>query len=394
MSFKLRKFKNSPYWSARITTPEGHRFDRSTKCEKKSDAKVVAERWDREAALQSHSVTLTDALVHLREKKQRARRSESTIERFELAAGHLLGFFGEDREIHSIKLVDTTAYIDHRRKSRMTTRLGKPINVAGANDRTIALELGHLVAALERCAQLELYQGHPKAIWPPELSKKANARKRWLTHEEYLRLLPELAPTTGYYREQRHGDGRKGGAEVRRQWIQHKDGMGHDWRPFLKMYCYTGMRSGELFIVTAEDVEDGMLHVRGYKTTYATDRGDRYVPIHDEIKGLVEARVQEHPTGPLFPLTSPDLKSQQRAFLRALAKACERVGIEKVNENDLRRTFASWCKQGGVPEWDCTEWMGHTSSKMVREVYAHGSPEAGKKLIAKLPSTGDVAKLS
>ena len=376
MSFKLRKFKNSPYWSARITTPEGHRFDRSTKCEKKADAKVVAERWDREAAsIQSVPVALSEALVHLREKKQRAKRSEATIERFDLAAGHLLGFFGEDTEIHSIKLRDTTAYIDHRRKSRMTTRLGKPLRKKGAGDSTIAKELSHLVSALERCAQLDLYRGSPKAIWPPELSKKAGVCTRWLTQQEYLKLLPALGPITGYHR---------GG-----KWIEQKDTTGRDWRPYLRMYVFTGMRSGELFRITARDVQDGMLHVRGTKTAYISTKGDRFVPIADEIKELVRGQVREHPRGPIFPITSPNLHAWQKSFLRAMARACDRVGIEPVTENDLRRTFASWCKQGGVAEWTVIEWMGHSSSQMVREVYAHGSPESGKREMAKLPSFGN-----
>jgi integrase len=37
---------------------------------------------------------------------------------------------------------------------------------------------------------------------------------------------------------------------------------------------------------------------------------------------------------------------------------------------DLRRTFASRCAQSGVPEFHTVKLMGHTSSAMVRKVYA------------------------
>ncbi len=388
MSFTLRRRKGHKYWEARIVPPEGRRYrwDKNTHCERKSDARVVAERWDKEASLSRHRVDLAEALSLLRQKKKRAKRRPGTLERFDLACAFLLGYFGEDRNITTIELEDTGNYIDHRRRPRQTTRLGRPVTVPGVADRTIAIELGHLVSALQRCAELKRYTGIPKAVWPPELSKKSGTRKHRLSYQQYQELLPGVGPTTGYFRAQRFGAGVHGGGEHRRQWIQHDKPMGNDWREHLTTYVYTGMRAGELYLVEASDVGEITIHIRGYKTAHATTAGDRHVPIHDDLRPILDRRCRAHPTGPLFPLTSPSLKSQERAFWRVLEKASRRAGIPQTNENDLRRTFASWCKDAKVAEWTVVEWMGHTSSKMVREVYAHGSEEAGAEEMAKLPS--------
>ena len=55
---------------------------------------------------------------------------------------------------------------------------------------------------------------------------------------------------------------------------------------------------------------------------------------------------------------------------RDLHAACERAEIAPVSPNDLRRTFATWQAEAGVPEAVTASLMGHTSSAMIRRVYA------------------------
>jgi integrase len=78
--------------------------------------------------------------------------------------------------------------------------------------------------------------------------------------------------------------------------------------------------------------------------------------------------------------------AQERAWLRALRRGCERAGIPHASTNDLRRTFCSWCRQRGVPLEDCIDWLGHASEQMAREVYSHQSREVGLQHIQKLPT--------
>jgi len=73
---------------------------------------------------------------------------------------------------------------------------------------------------------------------------------------------------------------------------------------------------------------------------------------------------------------------------RDLAQACERAGIPKVTPNDLRRTFATWLAEAGVPELVTASLLGHTNSAMVRRVYACIGGEAKRSAVARLPALG------
>jgi integrase len=365
--FSLRK--RGGVWHARfrVADREG-RYERSTRCAKKADAAIVAERWDREASLQSDHVTLERACELYHEKLQRKGAKRLTLERFELSAGHLIGFFGKDRPLDTIRLHDTTAYMDHRRQPRtVDDKRGFKRAMPPAGDRTIAIELGHFQSVLQRCFELELYSRSPKAIWPPELQKGSNKKKRWLTDAEFRAMRVKL---------QAH---QTGGAPQQ------------DWSEHFAVLVYTGMRAGELYLPTADDIDGDQLNVQTVKTS-RTGRGYRVIPIHPEIAPILKRRAERARSGaPLFPIDSKSqgddhkrLKAQERAPLRALHRAAKALGIERVSENDLRRTFASWCRQDGVPETDVLDWMGHTSSRMIREVYAQSSAEHGTRQMQRL----------
>jgi integrase len=123
-----------------------------------------------------------------------------------------------------------------------------------------------------------------------------------------------------------------------------------------------------------------------------TEGAKRQVPIAEEAREAVLRRVHAAgPDGKLFPLTSTGkkaLENQKRAWLRALRGACKRAKVGHASTNDLRRTFCSWAWQAGVPEDVVVRWMGHTSAKMVREVYGQPSKEQGAREIAKMPKRG------
>jgi integrase len=371
MSYQLRAPRpgKSKYWQAIITTPDGKESERSTRCRRKSEARVVAERWDQEAAVSRHQVTLGEALEAWRAAKIDQKASESTLEVLELKAGHLLGFFGPERLADSVRLADTVAYLRKRRGD-------------GVLDATVELELRELRGAFRHLRRHELYDRDPATIWPGTELKRSAKRTRWLALSEYERLLLAMAGTKGYFREQRHGDGARGGSERRRQWIAHEEAMGQDWRDHLTVYCYVGLRFREIYKIEAPHIVASHLDVQGSKTAGAARR----VPLHPAALEVLQRRAAERPRGPLFPMESPNLPAQKRAWLRALSRACERCQLAHASTNDLRRTFCSWAFQTGVAEGLVVKWMGHGSNRMVREVYAQASDEQGMEAIAKLPS--------
>lgn len=338
MSYHLRKYKHWPkFWYARITRPDGTRTNwKSTRKERKSDARIVAEQWDSAATTGNRIVTLAEAYQYLAEHMERKKDSNATMEVLSLKASHITSFMGQQRDIASIGLLDTEAYLDMRRK-------------AGREDSTIAKELGYLLGALYRCKRLKLYHGDPASLWPDVLAKVFAGRKRWLPWSEYLALIDTILP---------------------------------QWRDHLIVYVSTGVRFSELYTLRARGVRGGWLHIEGTKT----DESDRKIPLSVEAAEALKRRVEASANGVLFPLASPDLESQKRAWLRALGKACKRAGLAHASTNDLRRTFCSWAWHHGVDERVVVGWMGHRSSRMVREVYAQPSREQGEREAAKMPS--------
>ncbi len=148
------------------------------------------------------------------------------------------------------------------------------------------------------------------------------------------------------------------------------------------MYASTGVRFSELYSLRSSFVRGGWLHIDGTKT----DGSKRDIPLSEEAAEALARRVKQTTDGVLFPLTSPDLDSQKRAWLRALAGACRRLKLAHASTNDLRRTFCSWAHHLGVPEQTVVGWMGHMSSRMVREVYSQPSRKVWADEMAKMPS--------
>lgn len=370
MSYRLRgpRGAKGKYWSAIITPPDGPSWEKSTGCERKTEARVVAQRWDREAALSRNQISIEKALEALREHMIDKRDSPERMEMLALKAAHLLGFFTRERPIDAIQRADTTAYVRHRR-------------VQGVSDTTIGMELGFLRAALWHLRENDLYDGDPSKIYPDDILEPAEPRKTWLTLDQWERLYLAMGPVRGYYRKQPKGERY---ADRETQWIDHDEGLGRDWRELLVVYSFTGMRRREPYRMEATHVDGDHIAIPGTKTAGAKRR----IPMHEMVQPIFEQRASDHPSGPLFPITSPTMKAQEVAWNRALRKGAKRAGIPHVSTNDLRRTFCSWCWQDGIDLDICVSWLGHASRKMVEMVYAHMSKEAGRAHMAKLRKPG------
>ena len=335
----LRPRGRHRYWGVRISLPGQPTKERSTKCTRKSDARRVADRLHSEAAASVTRITLLEAIELLIGLRVRQKRAQSTIEKLEEKGAQLLRYFGERRDVGALRLSHTCAYVAHRRAARVS-------------DSTIAMELGVLRAALRYLRRLERYERDPEALWPDELPHGSGVRDRWLPWPEYLKILAAL------------------GAEFRDHFV---------------LYCATGLRLRELYSIRPADLvqtEDGHeLRVRGTKTAGAA----RVVPVNPDVLEVLERRAQAGGVA-LFPLTRGNEKSQRAAWSRALKAACRAAGARPASTNDLRRTFASWAFQEGVAEPLVIKWLGHTSSAMVRRVYAQASSEQHAREGAKIPS--------
>jgi len=130
--------------------------------------------------------------------------------------------------------------------------------------------------------------------------------------------------------------------------------------------AYTGLRRGELFRLTKDNLVDGCI-VLDAKTKSGRPR---VVPVPAEALRIAEIL-------PL-PLSDPQLRKEWD-------KARKRTGFTDIRFHDLRHTYASWLVQAGAPLKAVQDLLGHSTLSMTQR-YAHLGTEHLKdavKLIGK-----------
>lgn len=336
MSWYLVHKKHTKYIYARISVPGQKPHDLSTRTTNTRTAERVAERYEREALLEGPKVTLEEGLNELVAVQIDKSDSAHTLEITKRCGGHLIGFFGKTRHVHTLQLEETTAYMRHRRKY--------------VADSTIYREMRTLREALTNLRRFKRYDGDPKALWPPSLPQSFPARERWLTQADWRAFYMALF-------------GR--------------------WRDHIVVYTFAGLRLSELPKLdrSCVDFDKRVLRAPGTKTAGA----NRWLPMHAEVEAVLRRRL-EGSDAP-FALGAMPLAHYKVNIWRAIVKAARKAGLEHVTTNDLRRTFCSWCRQSGIDKWDCADWLGHArGSKMVELVYGKDSPENANKKLDKMPS--------
>src|SRR5215813_2966808 len=106
---------------------------------------------------------------------------------------------------------------------------------------------------------------------------------------------------------------------------------------------------------------DSVLTLPGTKTRGAW----RQIPLreHADLTELLKQVLEALP------------EEQERLFepwlniRRDLHAACARAGVPPVSPNDLRRTFATWCWQGGMHPARIALLLGHRDARMVERIY-------------------------
>jgi integrase len=202
-----------------------------------------------------------------------------------------------------------------------------------------------------------------------ELPKIEKPVPRWLTREEYGRLLLAF-------------DGAP---------------QGDQWRAMVAVACHSGLRSGELagLDVGAVDFDRGLIHVGQVMTKFGlrsypkSDSSRRSAPVHREALDLLWPVVADRSAeDPAFPAPRGGRLDQSNFLKTVWHPALERAGIESVRAYVTRHTFASWMIQAGVPEWDIAQALGHRTTSFVHR-YAFLKPDAHESIRAAWARAGD-----
>jgi hypothetical protein len=297
----------------------------TTGCRDRAAALSFRAERERSAGGPNHAAakaeTLGDAVQRL--KDARAAMGKSS-DYHEVKLGHWVRIFGAGAELAAVGSPGGfDAYIAKRRAEPVAE--GKNVG-----SHTISKEVSVMLTVLRMAKRAGRYAGDLDVLRPFDLSAGYVPRTRALTAEELGALLGELTPDRG---------------------------------AFVALCVGLGVRKGEAFALRPEhvDLEAGVVHVPGTKTAGAR----RTVPVLAPFRGLVASAAQHLP-----------LRAWARGnYLRDLAAACKRAGIEACTPNDLRRTHATLLRNAGVDRDVVRSLLGHAAgSKMLETVYDAPKP--------------------
>lgn len=167
--------------------------------------------------------------------------------------------------------------------------------------------------------------------------------------------------------------------------------------PMLAVAAYTGARRSEICRAMLDDFKfgDNLIIIRERKRRKDMASSTRKVPMHPELKEIMQAWFKEHPGGQYAitpPLGMPRRKARQaydaltreeahHHFKQTLAGSKWEV-IRGFHV--LRHSFGAVCTRVGVPMTMIAKWMGHTTDEMM-QLYQHLYPQDEQKWMAKLP---------
>lgn len=309
----------------------GKQITRSTRCTDKRAAAAVRTGWERAAAdptyRASHEATLGLAIKQVVADREERRKSDGTVRMLKSKGGHIARVLGVDTPLARIDAAAIDCYVSERRAE-------------GAVDATIYKEWSTLLGALKIAKRRGQFPGDIEALRPIGLSGKSTPKERFLTRPEFDKLIADLMDDD--LTQRRHS--MKGRAA------------------HIMFIVATGARWSESVRAKREDIDTrtGSVRLRGTKT----EGSARSVPYSSLPFGAeLMDRLLEHcpDKGKLFrPWTS---------MAGDLIRACERVKIEPVSPNDLRRTCATWLRQAGIEPHLIAAVLGHADSRMVERTY-------------------------
>jgi integrase len=131
----------------------------------------------------------------------------------------------------------------------------------------------------------------------------------------------------------------------------------------------TGMHKGEANALEWRDVdfEAGEIVVRGDDGTATKNWELRHVPLIPDARTLFQRMRSDRADEPL------DVKVfRVGECQKALNRACQKVGTDRITHHDLRHLFATRCIESGVDIPTVSRWLGHKDGgALAMKTYGH-----------------------
>jgi len=317
--YKRAETNGKGTWYIRYQDPSGKDIRKATKAKTKREAQVLLQKLlqeieDNTYELKQRQREVTffeiceDFLTYGQAHKRSWTRDQDSI-------AHMKDFFG-DCLAKDIKPVTVENYILHRKKA-VTPKGNHPAPA------TINRELACLRTIYNRAIRNSKLENNPmKHI---KLLKENNKRDRIVSKEELAELLKESP---------------------------------EHLKPIIIAAHETGMRAGEIFSLTWEqvDLKNRLIKLNPEQTK--TNEG-RKIP----ISSLLERTLSQHKrkTGPVFDYKGKSIQSVKRSF----HKACKKAGIQNFRFHDFRHTFVTNMRKAGKQDRVIMAITGHKTMSML-----------------------------
>jgi integrase len=166
---------------------------------------------------------------------------------------------------------------------------------------------------------------------------------------------------------------------------------GEDSANMIRFLAFGGFRKTEAANVLWKhcDFARSKITVYGHPVTGTKNSEPREVPMIPDMRRLLEEIRESHPDA------GPDASVIKfRDCRKALAHACERVGIPRLTHHDLRHLFATRCIESGVDIPTVSRWLGHKDGgALAMRVYGHlrdaHSTEMAKRVTFSMATTAE-----
>lgn len=352
---RLVRRKNKPNWFIRfIDEQTGKQKDKSTGCKNREDAEVVLEEFLRQRrskraglAVMPNQFTIAQALDDYAHYKM----VSASAERLSYSMEHILAFWQD----HTLDLVNIETVERYRKRGLNNKRA----------QSTIRRELIDLRSAVNHAINMNRVM----AMKFPKLPKDSKPKQRWLTEQEFARLLWAA------------------GQDFRSKFTL---------RLFLIIAFYTGARKSAIMELEWEqiDFEKNMIDfnkVEMEKTKLEESKKPRaFIPMPPEVRRFLLRRFQRYSNQNSFifhQLKNPSrrVKSIDKGF----RSAAKRAKLKNVTPHTLRHTRVSLLLQSGFKQVTVSEFV-KVSQPTIDKVYGHHSNADLKEMANSLGRTQKV----
>ena len=162
---------------------------------------------------------------------------------------------------------------------------------------------------------------------------------------------------------------------------------GQQFRDLIFFLAYSGGRISESLRLKWTDIDWTQNHITIGSDGLSKNYKPRVVDFNQKLESHLKDMLNRRAPDSEFVFPSPQRGKKDKAsktFRETLKLARDKAGLPKFGFHDCRHFFASMCAMSDVSKDTVRDWMGHSNTKLLDEVYVHYGREYHAKQAAKV----------